>query len=87
MYIVISVVRRFIEPPILGNAMQLHPMATLFSIILGVSAYGLSGIFIGPLILVIAMEIIRQFGLDEQISNLLARLIGHLGTGPQKKSN
>ncbi|MDD3197024.1 MAG: AI-2E family transporter [Eubacteriales bacterium] len=79
MLVVISVVRRFVEPAILGNAMHLHPMATLFSMILGVSAYGLSGIFIGPIILVIVLEVFSQFGFDRQVRNLLGRFLHHIG--------
>jgi len=53
---IMSLVRRFIEPPILGTAMRLHPMATLAAMIIGIALYGLGGILIGPLILVIAKE-------------------------------
>jgi sporulation integral membrane protein YtvI len=80
--VVISVVRRFIEPPILGNAMRLHPMATLFSMILGVSAYGLSGILIGPIVLVIVKEVFSQFGLDRQVRQLLFRLLRNVKEQP-----
>lgn len=81
--VVISVVRRFIEPPILGNAMRLHPMATLFSMILGVSAYGLSGILIGPVVLVIIKEVFSQFGLDRQVRQLLFRLLKNVKEQPE----
>lgn len=86
MLVVISVARRFLEPHILGNAMHLHPMATLLSMIFGVSAYGLSGIFIGPIILVIVIEVFAQFGLDRQLRSLLGRLLRHINVdnGPGK---
>lgn len=85
MLVVMSVARRFLEPHILGNAMHLHPMATLLSMIFGVSAYGLTGIFVGPVILVIVIEVFTQFGLDRQLRGLLARLFSHFSNqGPGK---
>lgn len=72
---VITVVRRFIEPPILGNALRLHPMATLFSMIVGVAAYGLGGILVGPVILVIAKEIMAEFGLDVKLRRISGELL------------
>lgn len=86
MLVVISVARRFLEPHILGNAMHLHPMATLLSMIFGVSAYGLTGIFVGPIILVIVIEVFTQFGLDRQLRNLMGRLLSHINVqGPGKQ--
>ncbi len=74
-YAVITIVRRFIEPPILGNALQLHPMATLFSMIVGVAIYGLSGILVGPIILVVAKEIMAEFGLDVKLRKISGDLL------------
>ena len=72
---VITVVRRFIEPPILGNALRLHPMATLFSMIVGVAVYGLGGILVGPVILVIAKKIMAEFGLDVKLRRISGELL------------
>lgn len=77
-YAIITVVRRFIEPPILGNALQLHPMATLFSMIVGVAIYGLSGILVGPVILVIAKEIMAEFGLDQKLRKISGELLNKI---------
>ncbi len=76
--VTITMIRRFIEPPILGNAMQLHPLATLFSMILGIRLYGLGGLLLGPIVLVVALEVIRLFEIDQRFrvwfGNLLNRL-------------
>ncbi len=74
----ITVIRRIIEPPIVGTAMSLHPMATLFSMIAGIAVYGLSGVLIGPLILVIAKEIFVQFGFDSKLRKLVGDLLNRV---------
>ncbi len=66
-----TLIRRVIEPAILGNAMSLHPMATLASMIIGIAIYGLSGIIIGPIILVIAKEVFSLYGFDKKIRKLI----------------
>ena len=45
--------RRFFEPLILGGAMRLHPLLTILSMIVGIMLYGLGGILLGPMILVV----------------------------------
>lgn len=77
-FLVVSVIRRFIEPPILGNALRLHPMATLFSMIIGVAAYGLGGVLVGPVILVIAKEIMAQFGFDQKLRHMIGDLLSRV---------
>ncbi len=73
--IVITVVRRVIEPPILGGAMQLHPLATLFAMIVGVGLYGLLGLLIGPVVLVIGTEVLTLYGFDTRLRSLVAELL------------
>ena len=74
-FFVVTMIRRFIEPPILGNALRLHPMATLFSMIVGVAIYGLGGILVGPVIMVIAKEIFSQFGFDTKLRRITGDLL------------
>lgn len=77
---VMTTVRRVIEPPILGGAMHLHPMATLASMIIGVAVYGLAGILIGPVILVIAKEVITLYGIDEKLRSFFGDLLNRVIT-------
>jgi sporulation integral membrane protein YtvI len=74
-FFVVTMIRRFIEPPILGNALRLHPMATLFSMIVGVAIYGLGGVLVGPVIMVIAKEIFSQFGFDTKLRRITGDLL------------
>ncbi len=74
-FLIVTLIRRFIEPPILGNALRLHPMATLFSMIVGVAIYGLGGVLVGPVIMVIAKEIFSQFGFDTKFRRITGDLL------------
>lgn len=71
----ITFLRRLIEPPILGNAMNLHPMATLFAMIVGIGFYGLIGILLGPVILVIAKEVLSLYGFDVKLRKIFAEIL------------
>ncbi|MGI6452084.1 MAG: sporulation integral membrane protein YtvI [Syntrophomonadaceae bacterium] len=53
LYGVISVVRQFLEPKIVGDNIGLHPLATLIALYVGLKLGGVPGMFLGPVILVI----------------------------------
>jgi sporulation integral membrane protein YtvI len=74
LFVIMTIIRRLIEPAILGNAMQLHPVMTLMSMIVGIAIMGLSGIFLGPLLFVIAREIYITFELEAKIRNMLGEI-------------
>ncbi len=71
----ISIVRRIIEPPILGSAMKMHPMATLFAMIVGVALWGVAGFVLGPVVLLIITEIFRTFALDKKLREWSGRIL------------
>ena len=73
-------VRRVIEPPILGNAMRLHPMATLASMIIGIAVYGVAGILFGPIIMVIGKEVLTLYGIDTKLRAFLGDLLNRIST-------
>lgn len=52
-YIVGVIVRQILEPKILGKQIGLHPLATLFSLYIGLQIFGLLGMFIGPLSVIV----------------------------------
>lgn len=77
---VMTLIRRVIEPAILGNAMSLHPMATLVSMIVGIALYGITGIIVGPIILVVAKEVLALFGIDEKLRNILGDILNKVSS-------
>lgn len=56
---IISVVRQFLEPKIIGDNIGLHPLATLFSLYVGLQLGGIIGMFLGPVLIVILMASYR----------------------------
>ncbi len=72
---IITVVRRFIEPPVLGNAMHMHPMATLFAMIFGVAVWGAIGFLMGPVVLLVFIEAAKGFSLDQKLRTSVGKIL------------
>ncbi|MFO7294764.1 MAG: sporulation integral membrane protein YtvI [Clostridia bacterium] len=53
LYIVILIVRQFLEPKVVGQSLGLHPLVTLISIYVGLRLFGIIGLFLGPLVVAI----------------------------------
>lgn len=62
LYIVITVVRRIVEPKILGENIGLGPLAVIISLYLGVTMLGGIGLFLGPIIFIL-IQSMRKAGL------------------------
>jgi sporulation integral membrane protein YtvI len=63
-YAIISVVRQFLEPQIVGDTIGLHPLATLISLYVGLQLGGLTGMVMGPVLVVIFIAAYRTGLLD-----------------------
>lgn len=61
-FLVITIIRRIVEPKILGENIGLGPLATIISLYLGVTMLGAIGIFIGPIVFIV-IQSIRKAGL------------------------
>jgi sporulation integral membrane protein YtvI len=64
LYVIITVVRQFLEPQIVGDSIGLHPLATLISLYVGLQVGGVPGMFLGPIIVVIFIACYRAGLLD-----------------------
>lgn len=53
LYVIVTVVRNFLEPKIVGDSIGLHPVIMLMSIFLGASIFGPLGILIMPFMLIV----------------------------------
>lgn len=53
LYVIIVIVRQFIEPKIVGESLGLHPLLTLAAFYLGYRLFGFAGILIAPVTLVL----------------------------------
>lgn len=57
MYIIITLVRQFIEPKIVGTQVGLHPVVTLLSMIVGMKLFGGIGLFGFPITLALLKDL------------------------------
>lgn len=64
LFLVITVVRRIIEPKILGDAVGIGSLSALISLYVGYELVGIVGVFLGPII-VIVFSAMRKAGLFE----------------------
>lgn len=61
-YVVTLVVRRVLEPKVIGNAVGIGALPALVSLFVGLKLIGMAGIFLGPLV-VIVYKAMRSVGL------------------------
>ncbi|MBQ4271285.1 MAG: AI-2E family transporter [Clostridiales bacterium] len=71
-----TIIRRVIEPPILGKTLQIHPLLMLLGMAAGVYIWGAVGFLLGPVVLIIIIDIMHVFELDKKIMNFLSRVLG-----------
>jgi sporulation integral membrane protein YtvI len=62
LFLVITVVRRVIEPKVLGDSIGIGALPALISLYVGLQLVGLIGVFLGPLVVIIYMAA-RKAGL------------------------
>lgn len=56
-YVACAIMREYLEPKLIGKKMGIYPIGILVSIYAGVKLYGLSGIILGPLSVLVVKEI------------------------------
>lgn len=59
--IIINVIDSVFRPILLKNSVNLHPLVTIFSVLGGISAFGIFGILYGPLIVVFFISITQIY--------------------------
>ncbi len=53
LYAVIIVTRQIIEPKIVGEGIGLHPLVTLGALYIGIQVFGITGVILGPLTVIV----------------------------------
>jgi len=79
LFIAMTVLRRLIEPAIIGNAMRLHPLMTILSMIIGIAVMGLGGLLVGPLVFFIAKEIYDTFEVEKKLRTAIGDMLAKSG--------
>ena len=80
---VMTVVRRLIEPPILGKSMHMHPLLMLVSMAAGVYIWGAIGFLLGPTVMIIIIQIFKVFELDKKLLAFLSNILGNFMKKPE----
>ena len=61
LFVVVSVVRNILQPKVVGDSIGLHPLAALAAIFVGMKAFGIMGLILGPVLLAVAMGAYRSY--------------------------
>lgn len=59
-YIFVTVTRQIIEPKIVGESIGMHPVVTLISIYVGLKLFGILGMFVIPIIIIIISDLQKK---------------------------
>src|SRR5215217_5132821 len=62
--LVISTIDNFLRPKLVGNQTRLHELFVFFSVLGGISVFGLLGIVLGPVVLAITLGLLQTFQRD-----------------------
>lgn len=81
---IMTVIRRIIEPAILGKSLHLHPLLMLLGMALGVYIWGAIGFLLGPTVLIIIMDIFHVFKIDKKISSFLSHVLSNFMKDPDE---
>jgi len=65
-YGVITITRQVLQPKILGAQMGAHPLASLMSIFIGLRVFGLSGLIIGPSLLMVFIAVRERGDVNDE---------------------
>lgn len=59
LYALVTIVRQLLQPKVVGDSVGLHPLEALFGLYGGLKIFGVLGLFLGPIVLVIFKAIWR----------------------------
>lgn len=72
---IMTIIRRFLEPAVVGKSLHLHPLLMLISMALGVYIWGAVGFLLGPVVFIIILDAFKVFGLDKKFKNFLSHVL------------
>lgn len=59
-YVLCIIIREVLEPRLMGNGLQVSPVAILVSVYAGILFFGIGGVLLGPVTLLILVEIAKE---------------------------
>jgi len=81
-----TIIRRVIEPPILGKSLKLHPLIMLISMAGGVYIWGPIGFLMGPVVFIIILQVFSVFNIDKKLKATLSLILEKFMTGDDKET-
>lgn len=75
---IMTVIRRFLEPAVVGKSLHLHPLLMLISMALGVYIWGAIGFLLGPVVFIIILDVFKVFGFDKRFKAFLSRILANI---------
>lgn len=83
--IVMSIIRRFVEPAILGKSLKMHPLVTLIAMAAGVYIWGAAGFLLGPVLAIIIIQAIKVFEIDKMAGKYFSGVLDRLMVSKDEK--
>ncbi|MDR0447528.1 MAG: AI-2E family transporter [Treponema sp.] len=66
---IISTIENFLRPIILRDRIHLHPLIIFFAILGGISAFGINGIILGPMVMIIFLTVFDLFLTEHKLED------------------
>ena len=79
-----TVIRRVLEPVVLGKSMKLHPLLMLIAMVIGVYVWGAIGFLLGPTVMIIVIQTMKIFDLDKKLLAFLSRVLHKFMSDPEE---
>ena len=73
--ILMSIIRRFVEPAVLGKSLKMHPLITLIAMAAGVYIWGAAGFLLGPVLAIIIIQVIKVFDIDKMVGKYFSGVL------------
>lgn len=61
LYILLQIVRQILNIKFVGNNLKLHPVATIFSLYVGILIFGVWGVIFGPFMVIVIQELFNKY--------------------------
>ena len=75
--IIMTIIRRFVEPAVLGKSLKMHPLITLLAMAAGVYIWGAGGFLLGPVLAIIIIQAIKTFEIDKMAGKYFSGVLDH----------
>jgi len=73
--VIMTIIRRFVEPAVLGKSLKMHPLITLLAMAAGVYIWGAAGFLIGPVLAIIIIQAIKVFDIDKTVGRYFSGIL------------